>query len=243
VSLDITVTVISEGSCINIAQVHACDQADLDSTPNNDGGDQSEDDEDNAMLTAYTPGVALDPAAKNDTLLIDADGDGFVSSGDTILYEIIIWNEGTADATGVVFTDTPDPNTTLVAGSVNTSQGTINTGNNLVPPDTSINIAVGTLPAGGPALGNATFSFLVTVNDQLPPGLRYIYNQGLFTSDNAPPEYTNDPDTGENDDPTGTRLGAGVRGVPVFPNLYLGVIAAIGAGLLAYFIRRTLVHQ
>jgi uncharacterized repeat protein (TIGR01451 family) len=37
--------------------------------------------------------------------------------GDTINYKVVI-TDATADATGVTFADTPDPNTTLVAGSV-----------------------------------------------------------------------------------------------------------------------------
>ena len=36
---------------LNTAQVSASDQSDPDSTPNNDDGDQSEDDEDNAVVT------------------------------------------------------------------------------------------------------------------------------------------------------------------------------------------------
>ncbi|HXH18841.1 MAG TPA: T9SS type A sorting domain-containing protein, partial [Chitinophagales bacterium] len=44
-SLQITAMVNSSGNYKNTAQVTACDQLDADSTPNNDDGDQSEDDE------------------------------------------------------------------------------------------------------------------------------------------------------------------------------------------------------
>jgi hypothetical protein len=35
----------------------------------------------------------------------------------------------------------------------------------------------------------------------------------------------------------------GGGGVPVFPNIYIGIAAALGAGVLAYFVRRRLIHQ
>jgi uncharacterized repeat protein (TIGR01451 family) len=57
-------------------------------------------------------------AAKKGILLIDRDGDGRPSPGDTIRYEVVIENTGSQDATGVEFNDPLDPNTELVAGSV-----------------------------------------------------------------------------------------------------------------------------
>ena len=45
---------------------------------------------------------------------------GPANPGEVITYDVTISNTGTADATGVVFNDTIDPNTTLVPGSVNT---------------------------------------------------------------------------------------------------------------------------
>jgi len=52
IELTITVEIIDEcGSFINVAQVIAADQPDIDSDSNNDDGDQSEDDEDNAPVT------------------------------------------------------------------------------------------------------------------------------------------------------------------------------------------------
>jgi uncharacterized repeat protein (TIGR01451 family) len=157
-----------------------------------------------AVIVTETTCVALDPAEKTDSLFIDADSNGYYSAGDTILYEVTIWNEGTLNATGVVFTDTPDPNTTLVTGSVATSKGSVTTGNN--PGDTSISVTVGTLLAGGPATETTTISFHVTINDPLPPGVYNIYNQGLFTYNEGSPEPTDDPDTDPDDDPTVTPI-------------------------------------
>jgi uncharacterized repeat protein (TIGR01451 family) len=45
--------------------------------------------------------------------------------GDTITYSTTISNTGTGDATGVEFMDTPDPNTTLVGGSLMASPVTV----------------------------------------------------------------------------------------------------------------------
>jgi uncharacterized repeat protein (TIGR01451 family) len=57
-------------------------------------------------------------ATKKDALLIDNNSDGIANPGETIKYTVTITNSGTTDATGVVFNDTPDANTTLVNGSV-----------------------------------------------------------------------------------------------------------------------------
>lgn len=37
--------------------------------------------------------------------------------------------------------------------------------------------------------------------------------------------------------------GTGFAGVPVFPNVYIGIGAVLGAGILAYFVRRRLTYQ
>jgi hypothetical protein len=67
------------------------------------------------------PSAANIAATKNDTLLIDSDGDGKADPGDTLRYTVVVSNTGTADATGLVISDTLDPNTALVAGSARVS--------------------------------------------------------------------------------------------------------------------------
>ena len=49
VTLNITAMVNATGDYFNVAQVTTANETDIDSTPNNDDGDQSEDDEDNAV--------------------------------------------------------------------------------------------------------------------------------------------------------------------------------------------------
>ena len=71
-----------------------------------------------AFSAAFAPQIVV---TKTDQIIGD-DGDGRADPGETIRYTIIITNDaGAMDATGVVFTDTFDANTTLVAGSENAS--------------------------------------------------------------------------------------------------------------------------
>src|SRR5689334_15011909 len=86
-------------------------------------------------------------ATKNDSLLTDVDNDGKADPGDTLQYSVGISATG-GDATGVSFSDTVDPNTTFVAGSVRTTP--------LARPDTytatgNVRIQV---PAGSGVLAN-----------------------------------------------------------------------------------------
>ncbi len=57
--LEICVTANEPASFMNVAQVSAANQNDVDSNPNNDNGDQSEDDEDSAYTTIVPSNVAL----------------------------------------------------------------------------------------------------------------------------------------------------------------------------------------
>lgn len=125
----------------------------------------------------------------------DADGDGFPSPGDNLTYTITILNDGNREARDVVFTDTPDPNTTLVIPTVATSQGSIITGN--TAGDTSIEIDIGTVAAGG----QVEISFTVLIEDG---AFTQVANQGTTTGSNFDDEPSDDPDTPANDDPTVT---------------------------------------
>ena len=92
----------------NIAEVTAADQRDVDSTPGNDDGDQSEDDEANAMVMLEG---AIDLEVTKDVDL------SVVSSGDTVTWTVAITNNpenATVDATGVTVTDLLPGGLTLV---------------------------------------------------------------------------------------------------------------------------------
>ncbi len=96
----------------NVSQVTASDQYDIDSTPDNDDGDQSEDDEDNEEVT---PLVA-------DLNLIKTVNDSSPSIGDEVTFTITVSNEGPDHATGVEVEDVvPSGYTNITSddGSVN----------------------------------------------------------------------------------------------------------------------------
>ncbi|WP_163401054.1 DUF11 domain-containing protein, partial [Flavobacterium fluviatile] len=96
-SLILDVEVLSTGDYFNIAQVTASDLPDIDSTPNNDDGDQSEDDEANATTTPIQPlsDLSLTKTVSNATPLV----------GSEVTFEIVVANNGPQDNTGVQVTD------------------------------------------------------------------------------------------------------------------------------------------
>lgn len=110
VQLTFQATVKDTGSYINLAQVTASDQDDPDSTPNNDDGDHSEDDED--VATASPPAdLFLSKTVDNNDALV----------GETVKFTITVRNEGPHNATGVKVGDELPTGYTIV--SATTSQG------------------------------------------------------------------------------------------------------------------------
>ncbi len=100
--------------------------------------------------------------------------------GDKILYTITVKNSGNAAAEAVVFNDIPDDNTTLVVGSVQTTLGTIESGNE--PGDSQVTVLLNELAASA----TAVIMFEVTVNEDIPDSVVRISNQGLITGGNFP---------------------------------------------------------
>ncbi|SNR15460.1 conserved protein of unknown function [Tenacibaculum jejuense] len=98
-TLLIDVLVNATGDYLNIAEVTASDVFDIDSVPNNDDGDQSEDDEDNAIVT---PVISI---ADLSLTKIVVDGDTTPLVGSEITFQITVTNDGPQDATGVEVTD------------------------------------------------------------------------------------------------------------------------------------------
>ena len=162
------------------------------------------DDPDTPLLNDATltvvGAVPVLEAGKSATLWVDGDGDGLPSAGDTLQYEITISSSGNAAATAVQFSDTPDPNTALVAGSVQISQGTVTRGNGA--GDNGVDVMVGTLGAGD----SVTIRFQVTIHDPLPAGVAQVTNQGLVRSTELPDVLTDDPETAASRDATVVNL-------------------------------------
>ena len=141
-------------------------------------------------------------ATKAYGLINDADQNGVPSPGDTIGYTVTVANNGVT-ATLVTFSDIPDPNTTLVTGTVTTTQGTITSGNG--SGDANVAVDIGTLGSG-----HHTFiiTFDVVIDNPVPAGVTQVSNQGHVDSNELPTVFTDDPATVTTDDPTITPITA-----------------------------------
>jgi uncharacterized repeat protein (TIGR01451 family) len=151
-------------------------------------------------VTQSAIGQAVLRATMSDSLVNDVDGNGFPSAGDIIEYQMMVKNHGKGTAAGVVFTDIPDLNTTLIASSVSTNKGTVTLGN--APNDRSVRVDLGRM---GPD-SSATVSFRVSVSNGLPAGVTHLSNQGIVSDLRAPAVVTDDPATEEINDKTLTPL-------------------------------------
>ena len=96
-----------------------------------------------------------------------------MSPGDTLRYTVALTVAGDSGTNGTSFVDTPDGNTTLVAGSVTTTIGVVTAGN--TSGDSQVAVDLGDL--NSPSL--VTITFDVLVNDPLvPAGTTQLVNQG-----------------------------------------------------------------
>ncbi|HEV2851265.1 MAG TPA: SdrD B-like domain-containing protein [Thermoanaerobaculia bacterium] len=138
-----------------------------------------------------------------DTLAVDADGSAGVSAGDVLRYTVTVRNAGPGAATGVLFQVAPGRGTTLAAGSVQASQGSVLLGNG--GDDATVTVAIGELRKGAAA----TVIYEVTLASRLPFGLDRIVSQGMVVADQVPAVLTDDPETAETADPVSTSLGNG----------------------------------
>lgn len=115
--------------------------------------------------------------------------------GSIITYMIVITNDG-ATAMAVQFDDVPDPDVTIVPGSVATTQGTVLTGN--AGGDTTISVDIGDVAGGG---AQVAISYDVEVSPNAVSGT-VIENQGLLSGTNFPDLLTDDPAVAGGADPT-----------------------------------------
>jgi uncharacterized repeat protein (TIGR01451 family) len=165
----------------------------------NHGDIVTDDPDTSAVDDPTTTPLVAEPnlvATKRDLLLIDAGGDSVVSAGDTLLYQVILLNNGNAAAQNVLFTDAPDVNTSLVVGSVQTTSGQIIRGNTV--SDGDVELLISELPAGTSVI----IAFQVRVANPLPAGTTQVSNQGIATPTGGTAVPTDDPDTPPVGDPT-----------------------------------------
>jgi uncharacterized repeat protein (TIGR01451 family) len=183
-------------------------------------------------VTATAPLVAATKSSSFNPQVNDLDGSGSLSPGDTLLYTIVITNTGNGDALAVVFTDTPGIHTTLVAGTVTTTQGTVTNGNQLGA--TSVTVDLGTLPATS---GQATVSFTVKLDNPFPAGVTTIVNQGTVRGSNFPDVPTDSPTTTPPGDPTVTVVTVLAPAIPTLSEWGALILALLLAGAAASRLR------
>jgi len=160
--------------------------------------------DDDAFVDVEKLGPPEITASKRDSLFIDVNNDSVFNPGDTIKYSIEIKNEGDSAGTGVFSIDDPDPNTSLLVGTVDVSEcpGCLVTSGN-DPGDTAVVVEIGDLAPGA----TVHIYFQVSIGTD---GFTEVVNQGTVEGTNFDPVVTDDPDTPAPDDPTITPVTIGL---------------------------------
>ncbi|MET1259864.1 gliding motility-associated C-terminal domain-containing protein [Flagellimonas sp. DF-77] len=170
--LDYQVTVLGTGSYTTIGQITASDLTDTDSSPNNDDGDQSEDDEDSVSFSLQTADLSLDKSVSPSTANI----------GDTVTFTLALTNSGTDDATGVSLQDMVPQGYTI---------NTINNGG--IQSGNAINWSGVTVTNGS----TTSVSFTATVNAPSGTPNEYRNTAQVTASDQIDPDSDPGNDDGD----------------------------------------------
>lgn len=137
-----------------------------------------------AALLSETPQLVVTKADE----LLDDDGDGQAVPGQTVRYIVRLTNATTTATTNLRFSDTVDPNTTLLRESIELTPeeaGLVGFG----LEDNAFTVDVPLLEAGSPV----EIRFDVVVQEEVTVPL--IVNQGSLTADGIPPLLTDNPFT------------------------------------------------
>ncbi len=211
-TLEISAKVKVSGDYKNVAQVTASNQNDPDSTPNNDDGDQSEDDE-AASKVGYSH--VFDPPSG--WKFVDATG------WPTAIWRQVWINNGNADANPVRIVDSMPNGTSYVAGSlVCEARGSSTTTTCTYDAAADQIVWEGTIAADQGALTEADASneVVLTFSTTIPAGMDQTQNQGKAYWDqdgdgdidnddanvaNNTPVLTDDSSTTAPKDPTAAR--------------------------------------
>ncbi|NMH88454.1 PKD domain-containing protein [Flavivirga algicola] len=143
---------------LNITEIIASDQHDPDSTPNNDDGDQSEDDEDSAQVTLELADLQLTKT------VLPVSG----SVGDTVTFSLLLENFGPGDATGIAIEDLLPTGFEVVPGTISDSGIYVVGNKSIVWNDLSLNNGLSrtlTFDATVNTSGNYTNSAQITASD------------------------------------------------------------------------------
>lgn len=168
-----------------------------------EGNERLISDEADLFLVAVAPDLQH---TKVDELLVDTFEDpadeGKVSPGDTLRYIIEVTNAGNGVGQQVILDDAPDPNSSLVVGSVTTTKGTVLLGN--TAGNTAVTVLLGDLGIGE----QTTVQFDVLV--RFGTGTTLLRNQAFLSqgvvsgSDESTVSGSDDPNTPFLGDPTDT---------------------------------------
>ncbi len=131
-------------------------------------------------------------AVETVVLAVDQNTDGDVNPGDVLEYTVVVENLGDRDATGVSFSQAVPAGTTLVAGSLTTSTGSVIEGD-------PMQVVIGPLAGRG---GRVDLTFRVLVDDPLAAGTTEISAQGTVSADGLSAVATDDPTVAGSADPT-----------------------------------------
>jgi uncharacterized repeat protein (TIGR01451 family) len=182
--------------------------------------------------------VATPPALAIDTTLAAVVAhSGPAVPGDVIHYTLTVPNPTASTLTALAATASLDANTTLVSGSVTTSQGVVSTGNG--GSDTTVVVALGDLAAGG----TATIAWDVTVNSPLPAGVMKVAAQVETSGSNIPADESGPPPPPSTPGPTETPVTAGTpppppQAIPTLNQWGLGTMIVLLGGIAAVVMRR-----
>ncbi|MCB1037529.1 MAG: PD40 domain-containing protein, partial [Acidobacteria bacterium] len=135
-------------------------------------------------VTAQAPTFPALTATKAAELFLDTDGDGRPSPGDELLYRIVLTSVGDETASQVVFEDAVLAPSVLVAGSVATDRGTVES-------DSPLRVLAGDLAPGEAA----EITFRVGLPASWPSGVPAAVNQGLVNAIGIVDLPTDDPAT------------------------------------------------
>lgn len=172
-SLILNAKILPAGNYLNIAEVTSSDLPDPDSTPNNDDGDQSEDDEDSILLTPIQPlaDLSLTKTVSNPTPLV----------GSLVTFQIITTNSGPQNAAFVEVRDLLPSGYTYF--NFNSTSGTYDSTTGIWSLDILENTESETLQINAyvNATGDYTNITEVTNSDTLDPDS--TPNNGITTED------------------------------------------------------------
>ncbi|UPZ14215.1 PKD domain-containing protein [Flavobacterium humidisoli] len=172
-SLILDAKVLPTGDYKNITQVIASDLPDPDSNPNNDDGDQSEDDEDNVLLTPIPPSadLSLTKSVSNTTPLV----------GSTVTFTIITTNHGPQDAALVQVTDLLPSGYTF--SNFNATSGTYNSTTGLWTLDILKSSESKTLQINAIVNPTGDYTNIAEVTNSDTPDPNSTPNNGVATED------------------------------------------------------------